>query len=163
MASGNETTIVRATAEDISTIQAMVIAAYSKYVDRMGTLPAPMLANYSQLLDTEDVYVLRSAVENQVLGSIILAADEGSGGSIKVNNLVVDPSAQGRGYGRILMNYAEREALSRGLSAVSLFTNVKMVENIGMYAKLGFIETDRRIEGPYERVYFRKHLANVHR
>lgn len=57
------------------------------------------------------------------------------------------------------MSHAEQVARSRGLNTITLFTNVKMYENICLYAKLGFVETGRRVEGPYERVYFRKVLG----
>lgn len=152
-----ETTIVRARVEDVAGIEAIINAAYAKYVDRIGYPPAPMLANYTELLEKKDVYVLRMGDNGKIIGSIVLAADD-EGKSIKVNNLVVDTAAQGRGYGRMLMEYAEAVARARGLSAVTLFTNIKMHENIDLYIKLGFTETGRRIEGPYERVYFWKDL-----
>jgi ribosomal protein S18 acetylase RimI-like enzyme len=58
-----------------------------------------------------------------------------------------------------MINYAEMEAQRRGLFSVTLFTNVKMVENIGFYARLGFTEIDRRMEDGFERVYFCKRLC----
>lgn len=156
--SRTDVTIERATPEDAAAIEAIVKVAYSKYIERIGVPPAPMLADYAQLLNSQDVYALRSAGDGKVLGSIVLAvADQEN--SIKINNLVVDPSAQGRGYGRALMDFAEGIARARGIQVVTLFTNVKMYENIGLYNKLGFAETERRIEGPYERVYFRKNLV----
>ncbi|KAK9783582.1 putative Acyl-CoA N-acyltransferase [Seiridium cardinale] len=158
MATQNEIVVAKAKAEDVHDIEAIVKAAYSKYVERIGHPPAPMLEDYTQLLESQDVYVLRVASDRKVLGSIVLAMDDDER-AIKINNLVVGPSAQGRGYGRILMNHAEHEGRSRGAKAVVLFTNVKMYENIGLYVKLGFVETGRRVEGPYERVYFRKELV----
>jgi ribosomal protein S18 acetylase RimI-like enzyme len=158
MTSRTETTIDRATPDDVPGLEAIVKAAYSKYVERIGTPPAPMLADYRQLLKTQDVYVLRNGDKGTTVGSIILSVDD-TQGSVKINNVVVDPSAQGRGYGRLLMDHAEAVARSKGLGALTLFTNVKMFENIGLYNKLGFIETERRTEGPYERVYFRRNLS----
>jgi ribosomal protein S18 acetylase RimI-like enzyme len=158
MSSQQDAVIAQATAADIPSIEAIVKAAYSKYIDRMGQPPAPMLADYAELLDSQDVYVLRAAAGGEVVGSIILAVDD-TERSIKINNLVVDPSAQGRGYGRALMDHAEHVARTKELSAITLYTNVMMHENIVLYKKRGFAETGRRTEGPYERVYFRKQLA----
>ena len=149
--------IVRAKPEDVPAIKSMVVAAYTKYIQRIGKPPAPMMTDYDQLLKTEDVFVLRENNNSSVVGSIVLDHDRDSK-SIKINNLVVDPAAQGRGYGRVLMKYAEDVAHAQGLTAITLFTNVKMYENLGLYAKLGFIETGRRVEDGYERVYFRKDL-----
>lgn len=143
-----------ARAEDVATIKPMVDAAYSKYIERLGKLPAAMTEDYDKLVETRSVYVLR--VCGSVVGSVLLSRD---GDSIKVNNLVVDPSAQGRGYGRVLMDHAEDMARAQGLAAVTLFTNEKMHENISLYTKIGFTETGRRTENGFNRVFFRKNVA----
>jgi GNAT superfamily N-acetyltransferase len=75
-----------------------------------------------------------------------------------VNNLVVDPDAQGKGYGRVLMNCAEDWARAKACTEMALFTNVKMFENLGLYAKMGYDEVERRTEDGFDRVYFRKKL-----
>ena len=146
--------VERAKAEDVFAIKLMVDAAYSKYIERLGKLPAAMNSDYDKLLETQNVYVLR--LGGRVVGSILLSRD---GDAIKVNNLVVDPSAQGRGYGRALMDYAEDVARAQGLAAVTLFTNEKMHENIALYMKIGFTETGRKAEDGFNRVFFRKNLA----
>jgi GNAT superfamily N-acetyltransferase len=157
MAPTDEYRVEKATVEDIPIIESTVHAAYSKYIERIGMAPAPMLADYKEVIKNQDVYVLRTTCNDKVIGSISLTVNDGEQ-SIMVNNLVVDPSAQGRGYGRVLMDHAERLAQSLGHRKMILFTNVKMYENIGLYTKLGFTETDRRKEGPYERLYFLKEL-----
>ncbi len=45
-----------------------------------------------------------------------------------------------------------------GLPEVSLYTNEAMVENLRLYPRLGFVETGRRVEDGYRRVFFRKSL-----
>ncbi|KAJ7158218.1 acyl-CoA N-acyltransferase [Mycena crocata] len=151
--------ILSAEAQHADSISTMVNAAYSHYIERIGKPPAPMTADYAQLIETQDVYVLRNNEDSTILGSIVLCAEGNeSDKSIKVNNLVVNPAAQGRGFGRRLMDHAEDVARARGYTALTLFTNVKMHENIALYAKMGFVEVGRRIEDGYERVYFRKEL-----
>ena len=148
------TVIALAAADDVAAIKPMVDAAYAKYIGRLGKLPAAMAADYGALVTAQTVYVLRAS--GRVLGSIMLTAD---GDSLNVNNLVVDPAAQGRGYGRMLMDHAEDVARAQGLAAVTLFTNEKMHENIALYRKIGFTEMGRRTEEGFNRVYFRKALA----
>lgn len=150
-------TITKAKIEDIPAVKAIVNDAYSKYVERIGKEPAPMTTDYYELMNTHDIFVLKSDINDTVVGSIVLATDSESA-SIKINNLVVDTAAQGRGYGRVLMNYAEELAQSQGISALTLFTNIKMYENLSLYAKMGFIETERKTESGFERVHFRKKL-----
>ncbi|KAF5566216.1 acetyltransferase [Fusarium phyllophilum] len=148
-------TLIRAQASDIPSIQLMVNAAYEKYIPRIGKPPAPMTAGYTTLLTTHDVFILRAT--QFPVGALVLHHDPDSD-AIKVENLVVDPNAQGRGYGKVLMRYAEDFARSRGCSALELYTNVKMFENLGLYLKMGFVETGRREEDGFERVFFRKEL-----
>jgi GNAT superfamily N-acetyltransferase len=149
-----ETLVVEtAKTEDVPAIKLMIDAAYSKYIERFGKLPAAMTADCDKLIETQSLYVLR--VGGSVIGSVLLSRD---GDSIKVNNLVVEPSAQGRGYGRVLMGHAEDMARALGLAAVTLFTNEKMHENIALYTKIGFTETGRKTEEGFNRVFFRKSL-----
>ncbi|KAG6367496.1 hypothetical protein INS49_001686 [Diaporthe citri] len=160
-ASNNEVVIEKALLSDAEAIKQIVIAAYSKYVPRMGGQdPAPMTADYHTIIasHSQEVFVLRRQEDGKVLGSILLS-DHGDD-STKVNNLVVDSASQGRGYGKLLMTFAEGVARERGCAALTLFTNEKMTENIVLYTKMGFVEVERKIEDGYSRVYFRKTLSS---
>lgn len=103
------------------------------------------------------MFILQENYTSTVLGSIVLDLEPGTD-SIQINNLVVDPSTQGRGYGRVLMTHAEEYARDRGRHSLVLYTNVKMHENLGLYAKMGFRETGRKEDSGFDRVYFRKDL-----
>ncbi|UPK91026.1 hypothetical protein LCI18_001961 [Fusarium solani-melongenae] len=153
----DELTLERATPHDVPAIKAIVDAAYTKYIERIGKPPAPMTTDYEEVLQSHHVFVLRKKEHDIIVGSIVLGHQQGSD-AVKINNLVVDVTAQGRGYGGVLMRYAAEFAKSRGCSALELFTNVKMWENLGLYAKMGFVETERKTDEGYERVYFRKDL-----
>ncbi|KAF4947083.1 hypothetical protein FGADI_10713 [Fusarium gaditjirri] len=148
-------TLTSAQASDIASIQSMVNTAYEKYIPRIGKPPAPMTADYASLLTTHDVFILRTA--QSPVGALVLHKAPDSD-AIKIENLVVDPSAQGRGHGKVLMRYAEDFARSQSCNALELYTNVKMFENLGLYLKMGFVETGRKEEDGFERVYFRKDL-----
>ncbi|KAH8806103.1 acyl-CoA N-acyltransferase [Xylogone sp. PMI_703] len=147
-------TIEMASIEDVFSIKGMVVAAYSKYIERIGKRPAPMDEDYDELVRSRDLCVLRA--DGEVTGLIHLWRDKDS---IMINNVVVDPSHQGRGYGRLLMNYAENMAFTQGVAAITLYTNIHMHENITLYSKLGFTETGRRMEDGFDRVFFRKNLV----
>ncbi|KAM0478445.1 hypothetical protein ACHAP7_006120 [Fusarium lateritium] len=147
----------RGKAEDIPAIKNIVNKPYTKYIERIGKPPAPMTADYTKLLASHDVFVLTIAPTKQIVGSIVIKEDLDTD-SIKINNLVVDTAAQGRGYGGLLMRYAEAFAKARGRQALTLFTNAMMYENLTLYPKMGFEETERKSEDGYQRVYFRKEL-----
>jgi ribosomal protein S18 acetylase RimI-like enzyme len=56
------------------------------------------------------------------------------------------------------MAHAEEEARAMGLPELRLYTNEKMVENLGWYPRLGYTETERRAEAGFARVFFTKTL-----
>lgn len=101
------------------------------------------------------MFVLRSTQTDGFAAGSVLLSDSGND-LIQVNNLIVEPSAQGRGCGRIHVDFVEGVARERGSTAMVLFTNGIVTENITLYARMGFVETERREEDGYERVYFRK-------
>ncbi|PHH92352.1 hypothetical protein CDD83_7730 [Cordyceps sp. RAO-2017] len=146
-----------ATAQDVPAVRDLVKAAFSKYVERIGKPPAPMLVDYDDLLKTQSLFVLRGGDDGRLVGTIVLEMDKDSK-LVHIGNLAVDPAAQGRGFGRALLEHAERVALANNMTTLALYTNVKMHENFGLYAKMGFREVERRTELSYERVYFRKDL-----
>ncbi len=95
----------------------------------------------------------------------VLVADEAVIGCIALiheadamllDNIAIAPAAQGKGYGRILLNFAEAETLAHVYAAIRLYTNVAMTENIALYARLGYIETHRAVEHGLHRVFMRK-------
>jgi ribosomal protein S18 acetylase RimI-like enzyme len=149
--------IIRARQADIERIESMIRAAFTKYIERIGKPPGPMFTKYTEIIQTHEVYVLQD--KSTIQGSIILEADDESN-TLEVGSLVVDPTAQGRGYGRILMEFAEERARTQGRRSLTLYTNVKMWENLGLYRKLGFVEVGRRVQDGYERVFFEKDISN---
>ena len=78
--------------------------------------------------------------------------------SLLLDNVAVSPDYQRRGFGSRLIEFAEAEALRLGFSNIILYTNVQMTENIDLYRKHGFVETERKQEHGYQRVYMQKHL-----
>jgi GNAT superfamily N-acetyltransferase len=59
-----------------------------------------------------------------------------------VENVAVSLNYQGRGYGRTLMDHAEKLAASLGFNETRLYTNKLFAENVQFYRKLGY-RTDR--------------------
>lgn len=159
---GTLLSITLATPQDIPTLKSLIDAAYSKYIPLIGRPPAPMTTDYTSLPPTYEIYILtspNSSTPSRILGSIILAPDKIDVTALHINNLVVDPTCQGKGYGKVLMMFAEVTAKSKALGVLTLYTNVKMEENLIVYPRMGFEEVERRNEDGFERVFFRKVLV----
>lgn len=127
--------------------------AYQKYVERIGREPAPMIADFEDQIRQRRIWVLED--DNRLCGYAVFYPQDDR---MFLENLAIDPSMQGRGYGRQLMDLVEREAVRSKLTGVSLYTNVLMHENLELYRALGYQETDRRREDGFDRVYFLKRL-----
>lgn len=143
-----------ATMSDVREIEACACAAYQKYVERMGRKPAPMVADFAEAIEKQQIYVARPAgALIEILGFVVFYP---RGDHLHLENLAVHPEHQGQGFGRQLITFVEKHAQMLDLKAVELYTNEKMTENLSLYAKLGYQETDRRQEDGFNRIYFRK-------
>lgn len=142
-----------ATVTDVAAIEAIVEAAYSPYITRIGRRPGPMLENYRERVEAGGVHVLESA--GGIQGFIILLD---AGNALLLDNLAVAPDAQGTGFGRLLMDFAEQQAVDAGFDAIRLYTNEAMTENLRLYGRRGYVETHRAEEHGLRRVYMTKQL-----
>lgn len=77
---------------------------------------------------------------------------------LHLENVAVDPAHHKRGFGARLVAYVEQQACDGGRTAVELYTNIHMTENITWYVSRGYRETGRRKEDGFERIFFRKDL-----
>ena len=112
-----------------------------------------MVADFEAQIGAGKLHVVE--LEGEVAGFVVFYP---RGDHLHVENVAVLPSAQGKGIGKALLSFAEDQARRLGLPAVELYTNVKMVENQAFYPALGYVETDRREEDGFSRVFYRKEL-----
>ncbi len=137
-------------------LRTLVRRAYALYVPRMGKEPAPMLADYGALIATGQVHVHVLEEDGAPTALIVIYPKDDA---LFVENIAVDPAAQGKGVGRALLDFAEGEARRLGLEALRLYTNAAMTENLAYYPARGFRETGRREEDGYKRVFFEKRVG----
>ena len=148
----------KAVASDAGSVRACVLAAFEPYVARIGKPPAPMLLDFEAQVAAGNVWVVPSS--GGVAGAIV-QYDTPLG--FYVDTVAVLPLVQGTGVGRALLEFAEHEALQRGYQSLYLCTNSKMTENQVLYPRAGYVEYERKHEAGYDRVFYRKQLANVTR
>ena len=140
---------------DVPRIEAIVAAAYAPYTPRIGRPAAPVTADYPGAVARGQVWVAEAG--GVVTGLLVLVARPDH---LLMENVAVDPAAQGTGVGARLLATAEEEAAELGLPEIRLYTNVAMTENLAYYPRHGYVETRRVSENGFDRVYFRKRIGS---
>jgi ribosomal protein S18 acetylase RimI-like enzyme len=140
---------------DRAAIETIVRAAYAVYIPRIGKPPGPMLDDYGQLIADGAVSVIEEAGEEIAALIVLLPKPD----HLLLDNIAVRPDRQGKGFGRALIEHAEREARRLDFREIRLYTHEKMTENIGLYRRIGFVETGRGHDGGYDRVFMAKMLG----
>ena len=113
-----------------------------------------MDADFAAQIAAGEVYVAADA-DGAFQGFIVFFPEDGH---MFLENVAVMPQAAGKGVGKSLTGFCEDEAKRLGLGSVKLYTNEKMIENLSIYPRLGYLETERRTENGFNRVFFEKRL-----
>ncbi|WP_329624305.1 GNAT family N-acetyltransferase [Streptomyces sp. NBC_01255] len=140
-----------AAAADVPAVKAVTDAAFHHYIERIGLVPAPMEYDHAANVAAGRVFVTGDPVSGLVV--VIREADH-----LYLDEIAVHPDAQGAGLGRMLLDWVERYARELGLPEVRLLTNAMMWENQKLYERYGYEVVERRVDGPYDRIYYRKVL-----
>lgn len=138
---------------DARAAAACVHTAFERYIVRIGRPPAPMLLDFSALIAEGKVWVAEQAGE--VVG--VLVQYETADG-FYIDTVAALPRIHGSGVGRALLVFAEQAARALGHASLYLCTNSRMTENQILYPRIGYVEYDRRAQGGYDRVFYRKRL-----
>ncbi|MBN6776650.1 GNAT family N-acetyltransferase [Pseudomonas granadensis] len=147
--------IRQAVANDEVAVRACAEQAYAQYVSVIGRKPAPMSAEYGAQIAAGILYV-SIGEQDELRGFIVFfPVDQ----HMFLENVAVSETGRGKGIGKALVQFCEAQAKRLGLASVCLYTNVKMIDNLSIYPRLGYIEVERRSEDGFDRVYFEKRLG----
>ena len=144
----------------ISQIRALYFRTMQSLADRMGkTLPEDAYSNLDEVVDARNLYVLKE--DNEIVGAFTLR-DEAT--CLYLDTIAIEPGAQNRGLGKLLMKEVVQIAETREMPKLCLHTPEVMDELLAFYGKLGFYETKRALPehggDDFLRVHFAKDIAN---
>ncbi|MET9735399.1 GNAT family N-acetyltransferase [Streptomyces sp. NPDC006458] len=140
-----------AEAADVPAVKAVTDAAYRHYIDRIGVVPQPMEADHTANVAAGRVFV----TGEPVVGLVVLKTYEDH---LFLDSIAVHPDAHGQGVGGRLLRFVEARARALGLDEIRLHTNAMMWENQKIYPKYGYQVVERRVDGPYDRIHYRRKL-----
>lgn len=150
----NGLSVRKAEPRDLPRVRAVAAAAYAPYTPRIGRPAAPVTADYARAVARGEVWVAESGAV--IAGLLVLVARPDH---LLLENVAVDPSAQGTGIGARLLAIAEEQALRLGLPEIRLYTHVTMTENQAYYPRHGYRQTHRATEDGFDRVYYSKRVG----
>ncbi|MFI6373268.1 GNAT family N-acetyltransferase [Streptomyces sp. NPDC050546] len=140
-----------AVAADVPAVEGVIDAAFRPYIERIGLVPQPMEEDHGANVAAGKVFV----TGEPVIGLVVVEAFEDH---LFLDIIAVHPTAHGRGVGRRLLRFVETRARALGLAEIRLYTNAMMWENQKIYPRYGYELVERRVDGPYDRVHYRKRL-----
>ncbi|MGW2487107.1 GNAT family N-acetyltransferase [Streptomyces sp. NPDC001606] len=141
-----------AVAADVPAVKEVTDLAYHHYIARIGVVPQPMEADHTADVAAGRVYVTGDPVD----GLVVIDALPGH---LFLDSIAVRPQAHGTGVGRRLLHFVDARARELGLGEIRLYTNAMMWENQKIYPKYGYEVVERRVDGPYDRIHYRKLLG----
>ena len=125
--------IRRADEADAAAVRELTRSAYAKWVPLIGREPMPMTADYERAVREHMIDLLFVDARLVALIETVNEADH-----LLIANVAVAPPFQGHGYGRLLLDHAERLAASLRLPELRLYTNKRFLSNIELYRRLGY-------------------------
>lgn len=142
--------IRKAELTDADELQKCMHLAYSEYEDRINveTLP-PLNVDYEDEISSFPVWVVE--FDNNIIAGLILLFKEDYA---SLANIAIHPDYQGKGLGKFLLNFAEKEAITKEYSEIHLATHALFTENVLIYKKLGWIVFDQ----DETKVYMKKYI-----
>ncbi|MEU3900557.1 GNAT family N-acetyltransferase [Streptomyces sp. NPDC045251] len=149
-----EEPVRQADTEDVPAVKAVTDAAYRPCIGRIGVVPQPMEADHAANVAAGMVFVT-GGPGTGVAGLVVV---ETCADHLFLDSIAVHPDAHGTGVGRRLLRFVDAHARALGLPEVRLYTNAMMWENQQIYPKYGYEVVERRVDGPYDRVHYRKRL-----
>lgn len=150
----DEPLLRRAGPADADPIRDLVHRAYRDYEPLLGRTPLPMLTDFDAAIRDREVWVLEGSAG--IVGVLEL---EPRADHVWIDDVAVDPEAQGRGLGRRLLDHAEAETRRLNLAELRLLTNERYERNIAIYTARGYVETHREPYRGTDLVHFRKRLG----
>ena len=132
--------IRRAELSDLEAVQQISADAYIPvYQAICGFIPKPAVEDYRPRIERGEAWLLEA--DNQPVAVAIL---EQNPDYLEVYSIAVRPEAQRKGFGAMLLRFADQRAAAVSVPGIRLYTNTRMERNIALYRRHGFVEMGAR-------------------
>jgi ribosomal protein S18 acetylase RimI-like enzyme len=146
---GPRLVVVAAGPEDAAEVHRLTLAAFASHASLDPPSGAVQETLHQVRADMRTGGAALATLDGKAVGC--LRWEVTPSGDLHVRRVAVEPSLQGRGIGRALMAWAEREAAARQCAAVTLGVRVDLPGNLAFYLKLGYEVTGEHRHAGYRR------------
>ncbi|WP_245676504.1 GNAT family N-acetyltransferase [Crocinitomix algicola] len=94
----------------------------------------PNRTKIEDYLMSGECYVLK--IQNKVKGVIVL--EQRTERVLEIVNIAVEESVQGRGLGKLLLRFAEKQAIKQKYEKLQIGTGNSSINQLALYQKMGF-------------------------
>ncbi|MDQ0318344.1 N-acetylglutamate synthase-like GNAT family acetyltransferase [Pararhizobium capsulatum DSM 1112] len=130
----------------------LILAAFAYMEPRIDPPSSAHLLNVSSLREKAATEIAYVAVEQgQILGCVFLNPEPDC---LYIGKLAIDPTMQGRGIGRALLDTAIHTAETLGLPQLRLQTRIELIENHAIFSRWGFRTTAERAHPGFTRATY---------
>jgi GNAT superfamily N-acetyltransferase len=130
----------RADPGDEAVLTVLLAASFEDYVKGLGRERPGPYAWMTERIGSGDITVVENDEDHRPVGMSAIARDADAG-TLTIDMLAVEPTMQGQGVGRLLMENAEAEARAAGLHRLLLHTVAKYDHLVKYYERFGFSVT----------------------
>ncbi|WP_298986565.1 GNAT family N-acetyltransferase [uncultured Roseibium sp.] len=131
------TAIRKAEMQDAAALKTCIERAYAPVRLKLSDLP-DVSAGIEEDIAGNEVFIAET--DGCTAGCAILSFD---GSRAHLSNIAVDPDFKGQGIGTALIGAVEAAARAKEVLVIHLATHVSMPENVALYSRLGWLETQR--------------------
>jgi GNAT superfamily N-acetyltransferase len=130
----------RADPGDEAVLTVLLAASFEDYVKGLGRERPGPYAWMTERIGSGDITVVENDEDHRPVGMSAIARDADAG-TLTIDMLAVEPTMQGQGVGRLLMENAEAQARAAGLHRLLLHTVAKYDHLVKYYERFGFSVT----------------------
>ena len=124
-----------------------VVVAFERLMPQLAEdLKAPSEAYLEKMIAREDVNLFLAELDDEIVGAVTLIINEmPSGRKGRIEDVIVDSAARGRGVARQMMDTVIDFAKAEGLEKIDLTSNPIRVAAHKLYDACGFVKRDTAV------------------
>jgi ribosomal protein S18 acetylase RimI-like enzyme len=133
---------------EINRFSARIFNAVLKLLPQLNSgSELPTRKHFKEILKSERTHFFIAELDNEdIVGMLTIATyDIPSGTKVWIEDVVVDESQRGKGFGKELTLYAIGYARSIGAESIELTSRQSRIEANQLYRKLGFVKRETNV------------------